>query len=103
MADDQRDELGPTEGSLRWHLQHVRDSLVGTLDGLDEYDRRRPMTPSATNLLGLVKHRSQRRRACSILRCERAKKTHPITAATGAVAVEPASIHERLLGTTQPV
>ena len=60
MADDQpdgqSDRLGPTEGSLRWHLQQVRDSLVATLDGLDEYDRRRPMTPSGTNLLGLVKH-----------------------------------------------
>ncbi|MDQ3352051.1 MAG: DinB family protein, partial [Actinomycetota bacterium] len=60
MADDQpdgqSDRLGPTEGSLRWHLQHVRESLLATLDSLDEYDRRRPMTPSGTNLLGLVKH-----------------------------------------------
>ena len=27
-----------------------------SLDGLGEYDRRRPMTPTGTNLLGLVKH-----------------------------------------------
>jgi hypothetical protein len=26
------------------------------LDGLPEYDRRRPLTPTGTNLLGLVKH-----------------------------------------------
>ena len=29
---------------------------MAKLDGLDEYDRRRPVTPSGTNLLGLVKH-----------------------------------------------
>jgi uncharacterized protein DUF664 len=31
---------------------------VGSLDGLSEYEVRRPMTPTATNLLGLVKHLS---------------------------------------------
>ena len=30
--------------------------LLAKLDGLSEYDRRRPMTPTGTNLLGLVKH-----------------------------------------------
>jgi hypothetical protein len=30
--------------------------MVAKLDGLTEYDRRRPLTPSGTNLLGLVKH-----------------------------------------------
>jgi hypothetical protein len=29
---------------------------VSRLDGLSEYDVRRPMTPTGTNLLGLVKH-----------------------------------------------
>ncbi|MFG1626405.1 DinB family protein [Kribbella sp. NPDC049227] len=37
-------------------LQASRDVMVGKLDGLPEYDRRRPLTPSGTNLLGLVKH-----------------------------------------------
>lgn len=37
-------------------LAEARAALVGTLEGLDEYDVRRPMTPSGTNLLGLVKH-----------------------------------------------
>jgi hypothetical protein len=37
-------------------LREARAALVATLDGLSEYDVRRPMTPSGTNLLGLVKH-----------------------------------------------
>jgi Protein of unknown function (DUF664) len=37
-------------------LQAGRDGLLSRLDGLDEYGMRRPMTPSGTNLLGLVKH-----------------------------------------------
>ena len=37
---------------LRW----VREALVWKLDGLSEYDIRRPMTSTGTNLLGLVKH-----------------------------------------------
>ncbi len=30
--------------------------MVWKLDGLSEYDARRPLTPTGTNLLGLVKH-----------------------------------------------
>lgn len=30
--------------------------MLAKLDGLSEYDRRRPLTPTGTNLLGLVKH-----------------------------------------------
>lgn len=41
---------------LHRYLQQCRESLLGSLDGLSEYDVRRPMTPTATNLLGLVKH-----------------------------------------------
>lgn len=41
---------------LRHYLQQSRDAMVASLDGLSEYDVRRPMTPTATNLLGLVKH-----------------------------------------------
>ncbi|HEY2669464.1 MAG TPA: DinB family protein [Rugosimonospora sp.] len=41
---------------LHRYLQQSRESLAASLDGLTEYDVRRPMTPSATNLLGLVKH-----------------------------------------------
>ena len=45
----------PTEILLRY-LQRAREDLVSTLDGLSEYDVRRPMTPTGTSLLGLVKH-----------------------------------------------
>ncbi|MEU4395482.1 DinB family protein [Kribbella sp. NPDC023855] len=37
-------------------LQSSRAVMLAKLDGLPEYDRRRPLTPSGTNLLGLVKH-----------------------------------------------
>ncbi|MFJ4844785.1 MULTISPECIES: DinB family protein [unclassified Streptomyces] len=38
------------------YLQSGRNALLWKLDGLSEYDVRRPMTPTGTNLLGLVKH-----------------------------------------------
>jgi hypothetical protein len=41
---------------LHDHLCWVREALVWKLDGLSEYDIRRPLTPTGTNLLGLVKH-----------------------------------------------
>ncbi|WP_031074210.1 DinB family protein [Streptomyces sp. NRRL WC-3742] len=41
---------------LRIYLQDARDVLLWKLDGLSEYDLRRPLTPTGTNLLGLVKH-----------------------------------------------
>ncbi|MCE7011088.1 DinB family protein [Kibdelosporangium philippinense] len=42
--------------NLRSYLQAGRDALVWKLDGLGEYDIRRPMTKTGTNLLGLIKH-----------------------------------------------
>lgn len=41
---------------LRHYLQQGRDGLLRSLEGLSEYDARRPLTPTGTNLLGLVKH-----------------------------------------------
>jgi uncharacterized damage-inducible protein DinB len=41
---------------LRKYLQEARDAMLWKLDGLSEYDVRRPLTPTGTNLLGLVKH-----------------------------------------------
>ncbi|TXR95868.1 DinB family protein [Streptomyces sp. col6] len=41
---------------LRLYLQDARDAFLWKLDGLGEYDVRRPLTPTGTNLLGLVKH-----------------------------------------------
>lgn len=37
-------------------LQGRRAIMLAKLDGLSEYDRRRPLTATGTNLLGLVKH-----------------------------------------------
>lgn len=42
--------------ALRHYLQQGRDALLWKLDGLSESQVRRPMTPTGTNLLGLVKH-----------------------------------------------
>ncbi|MFD3836827.1 DinB family protein [Streptomyces sp. NPDC058642] len=41
---------------LRFYLQSARDALLWKLDGVSEYGVRRPLTPTGTNLLGLVKH-----------------------------------------------
>jgi uncharacterized damage-inducible protein DinB len=41
---------------LHHYLQLARDALLWKLDGLSEYDIRRPMVTTGTNLLGLVKH-----------------------------------------------
>ncbi|MET8849168.1 DinB family protein [Amycolatopsis sp. NPDC004625] len=41
---------------LHGDLREVREELLGKLDGLAEYDVRRPLTRTGTNLLGLVKH-----------------------------------------------
>ena len=41
---------------LLHYLQGGRDAVLWKLDGLGEYDVRRPLTPTGTNLLGMVKH-----------------------------------------------
>jgi hypothetical protein len=41
---------------LHGRLRSIRQALVWKLDGLSEYDVRRPLTATGTNLLGLVKH-----------------------------------------------
>jgi hypothetical protein len=45
----------PVETLVRY-LQTLRDAVLWKLDGLSEYDARRPLTPTGTNVLGLVKH-----------------------------------------------
>lgn len=51
------DRLDDTaKADLHRYLQQGRDALLWKLDGLGEYDVRRPLTRTATNLLGLVKH-----------------------------------------------
>ncbi|GAA3429249.1 DinB family protein [Streptosporangium sandarakinum] len=44
------------KSDLHRYLKVAREALLWKLDGLSEYDLRRPMTPTGTNLLGLVKH-----------------------------------------------
>ena len=48
-GDDQK-------ADLHRYLTRAREALVWKLDGLSEYDVRRPMVRTGTNLLGLVKH-----------------------------------------------
>jgi uncharacterized damage-inducible protein DinB len=44
------------KADLHRYLQQARDAILWKLDGLSEYDIRRPLVPTATNLLGVVKH-----------------------------------------------
>lgn len=46
----------PAKEALHHYLKRGREALAWKLDGLGEYDIRRPMTPTGTNLLGLIKH-----------------------------------------------
>jgi hypothetical protein len=43
---------------LQNDLRIVREAMLWKLDGLSEYDVRRPLTLTGTNLLGLIKHLS---------------------------------------------
>ena len=38
------------------YLQTAREAVLWKLEGVSEYDARRPLTPTGTNLLGVVKH-----------------------------------------------
>jgi uncharacterized damage-inducible protein DinB len=44
------------KADLHRYLQRAREAVLWKLDGLSEYDVRRPVVPTGTNLLGLVKH-----------------------------------------------
>ncbi len=44
------------KANLHNYLKHERQAVLAKLDGLSEYDVRRPLTVTGTNLLGLVKH-----------------------------------------------
>ncbi|MBG6053639.1 putative damage-inducible protein DinB [Salinibacterium sp. CAN_S4] len=49
MMDDPKE-------TLHRYLQQAREALLWKLDGASEYDIRRPLVPSGSNLLGIVKH-----------------------------------------------
>ena len=44
------------KADLHRYLRLAREALAWKLEGLSEYHVRRPLTPTGTNLLGLVKH-----------------------------------------------
>jgi len=44
------------KAELRRYLGSAREALLWKLDGASGYDVRRPLAPTGTNLLGLVKH-----------------------------------------------
>jgi uncharacterized damage-inducible protein DinB len=50
MADDR------FKDDLHHYLQQAREAVLWKLEGASEYDVRRPLVPTGTNLLGLVKH-----------------------------------------------
>ena len=40
-----------------WHyLRNAREQVIWKVEGLPERDQRMPLTPTGTNLLGVVKH-----------------------------------------------
>ena len=41
---------------LHAHLKEARAANLFRLEGLGGYDLRRPLTPTGTNLLGIIKH-----------------------------------------------
>src|ERR1041385_7771114 len=45
-----------SKAALHRYLRSAREALLWKLHGLSEYDARRPLTATGTNLLGLVKH-----------------------------------------------
>jgi hypothetical protein len=53
MSDDMAETA---KHHLHKCLRQARNEVIPKLDGLDEYDVRRPMTRTGINLLGLVKH-----------------------------------------------
>ena len=44
------------KADLHRYLKVARDALLWKTEGLSEYDVRRPLVPTGTNLLGLLKH-----------------------------------------------
>jgi hypothetical protein len=44
------------KADLQGYLRDARTAVLWKLSGLSEYDVRRPLVPTGTNLLGLVKH-----------------------------------------------
>ncbi len=50
------DAMNDMKSTLHGYLRFGRESLLWKLEGLSDYDVRRPLVSTGTNLLGLVKH-----------------------------------------------
>lgn len=50
------DQANDLKQTLQRYLSKERAALLATLDGLDDHQVRWPLTPSGTNLLGIIKH-----------------------------------------------
>ncbi len=48
--------MSDPKADLHRYLRAGREAILWKLEGLSEYDQRRPIVPTGTNLLGLVKH-----------------------------------------------
>ena len=48
--------MAGAKSELHRYLKAGREAILWKLEGLSEYDMRRPLVPTGTNLLGLVKH-----------------------------------------------
>lgn len=48
--------MSAAKHDIHRYLRAGREAVLWKLDGLSEYDARRPLVPTGTNLLGLVKH-----------------------------------------------
>jgi uncharacterized damage-inducible protein DinB len=56
MSDERTNADGVAKDVLHRYLRRQREQLLAKLDGLDDRQVRLPMTPTGTNLLGLIKH-----------------------------------------------
>jgi uncharacterized damage-inducible protein DinB len=56
VSDTARDAETDPKAVLHRYLRRQREQLLAKLDGLDDRQVRLPMTPTGTNLLGLIKH-----------------------------------------------
>jgi hypothetical protein len=56
MTSEDSNAMDDEKSTLHRYLRSGRDALMWKLEGLSDYDVRRPLVPTGTNLLGLVKH-----------------------------------------------
>lgn len=55
-GDDAPFQPPDPKATLHRYLRRQREALLWKIEGVSEYDARRPMTPTGTNLIGLLRH-----------------------------------------------